>query len=159
MSRFMAKLFGSRRQAHSPRVHRARNKQTRPKLEELETRLVPIVSAFGTAYAVAPGEVYNGIQLDGVVEINNGCTGSLLGSGRHILTAAHCVDSTPDTDGDGYVEPGDGVVNPGTYNVRFDLPGVSPIPLSVPASSVVRGMGMPVTATMQPSCVFPISPP
>jgi Ca2+-binding RTX toxin-like protein len=55
--------------------------------------------------------VATGLGFDGVVGYGkNGaidCTGSLLGSGRHILTVAHCFD------------PGD---NPADYQVQFDVP-------------------------------------
>ena len=65
----------------------------RPTLESLEARRLFVVGAFDVPDAVLPGEGY-----DGVVQLNT-CTGSLLSTGRHILTAAHCVDDgvTSDT--------------------------------------------------------------
>ncbi len=52
-----------------------------PRLEAMEERLAPVVGA----YSIPPQE----LGFDGVVRMN--CTGSLLPSGRHILTAAHCL--------------------------------------------------------------------
>jgi hypothetical protein len=59
-------------------------------LEQLESRLVPVVGPHG----LAP-EVGRGGDLDGIVMVEQGSgygTGALLSSGRHILTAAHVVD-------------------------------------------------------------------
>lgn len=48
-------------------------------------------------YLVEPGEEVNGLGLDGVVRLENSlsevlfCNGSLLSTGKHILTAGHCV--------------------------------------------------------------------
>jgi len=75
----------------------------------LEERLTPVVGAFAEAQTASPG-----IGLDGVVSLvddRGSCSGSLLYTGRHILTAAHCVDQN-----------GDKVADQGV-NVHFDLPG------------------------------------
>lgn len=48
-------------------------------------------------YLVEPGEEVNGVGLDGVVRLENSisdvlfCTGALLSTGKHVLTAGHCV--------------------------------------------------------------------
>src|SRR5262245_11727752 len=76
-------------------------------LEELADRIAPVVGAFAIPPAVAPGTGF-----DGVVLLSVGCTGSLLSTGQHILTAAHCVDSN-----------GDGRPDVTSVTVRFDLPG------------------------------------
>lgn len=60
----------------------------RLELERLEMRAAPVVGAFAIPPAVPRGGLY-----DGVVEMVGGgraCSGTLLYSGRHILTAAHC---------------------------------------------------------------------
>lgn len=85
------------------------------RLEQLETRLLPVVGAFSVPPPVPPG-----VGLDGVVSINGVFSGSgtLLPGGRHVLTAAHVL-----TDEDGNVD------NP-TVTINFDLPGRT-IPFTV----------------------------
>lgn len=62
--------------------------------------------------------VPTGSEFDGVVAIgsdsNINCTGSLLTTGRHILTAAHCFNFNQDSPNR---HP-----NPNNYTVYFDLP-------------------------------------
>ncbi len=70
----------------------------RPRLEALEDRLAPVIGAYAPN-PVPPGFVtVDHVALDGVVQLglskpgDDGiCTGALLQSQRHILTAAHCV--------------------------------------------------------------------
>ena len=48
-------------------------------------------------HIVEPGELVNGINHDGVIQIlrngNFSCSGALLEGGRHVLTAGHCVSN------------------------------------------------------------------
>jgi len=73
-------------------------------------------------YVAAPGQVYEGIPLDGVVRLDaytvggslaSICTGSLLPDGQHILTAAHCFAG----------------LNLGSVTVTFEV--VDPVPPQV----------------------------
>ncbi len=67
----------------------------------LEDRRLLVVGAFDVPPGLAPSSFINGgDNFDGVVDINLGCTGSLVDrsqfdgqdvGGRHILTAAHCL--------------------------------------------------------------------
>lgn len=67
-----------------------------------------IVGAFGIPEIVSPTSIFDGVvalddaQTSTATTLNANCTGSLLYTGRHILTAAHCVDD----DGDGAVDAG-----------------------------------------------------
>lgn len=84
------------------------------------------------AAAVFPPQVAPGTGYDGVVSLG-GCTGTLLSTGRHILTAAHCVDI-----GDGAnPEQGNGAVNAGPFGVGFEFPSTHPdVGLAVSAADV-----------------------
>ena len=105
----------------SPALRRRTSQRTHQcqlTLEPLETRLAPVIGARPNAF---PAPVQPGGAYDGVVKLFNPqgalCTGSLLFTGRHILTAAHCVGPA------------------GNYTVNFDLPG-STTSLIVPSTSV-----------------------
>ena len=62
-----------------------------------EPRLVTSEDPNSDRYLVEPGENVNGLNLDGVLRIEDSffgdvvCTGTLLPTGKHILTVAHCV--------------------------------------------------------------------
>jgi hypothetical protein len=75
---------------------RLRNFLANLQLIELEPRITPVLGAYSLAPVTGFGTGY-----DGVVGIE-GCSGALLHTGRHILTAAHCVDA----DGDGRPDSG-----------------------------------------------------
>ncbi len=77
-------------------------------VEQMEQRCMFVVGAFSIPAPVNPGAGF-----DGVVQLNSdlgSCTGSLLGGGQHILTAAHCV-----TDGSGNINVSD-------LDVTFEMP-------------------------------------
>ena len=65
------------------------------------------------------------VAFDGVVQVQRSdgavCSGSLLTTGRHILTAAHCADLDVDSDGDGQIDMGNGVLDNVNYTIQFDL--------------------------------------
>jgi hypothetical protein len=96
-------------------------------VESLEERWAPVVGAFSVPPPLGPADGYYGVVNVG------GCSGALLSTGRHILTAAHCFDYNRDL-----------VLDPGitSTTVRFDLPRPSdptrfqPISFNVPASAI-----------------------
>jgi hypothetical protein len=121
------RISGTRRKSHGRRVRRTafregldRNLQ----FELLEDRRLLVIGAFAFASAVPRGD-----DFDGVVRLP-GCTGSLMHTGTHILTAAHCVDS----DGTS------GTFGPdGASSARFDLVRDASdidISLSVPVANI-----------------------
>ncbi|MFO0841083.1 MAG: trypsin-like serine protease [Gemmataceae bacterium] len=116
---------------HGPR----RRTTFRPQVQVLEDRTAPVVNAAASfPQAVEPG------RFDGVVQVrspNASGTGTLLWTGRHILTAAHVVDFDVDTSvpTDGAMDRGNGAVDAGTHRVIFDMPG-GPITIQVPAADI-----------------------
>ena len=114
-----AKKTGPVHRASRPRKH-----SWKPELEALETRLAPVVGAFGPAPVAEPG-----LGLDGVVNIYFGDlsvgSGSLLQSGRHILTAAHVLDDDLD-----------GMLDPGKYHIEFTTLGGT-FRIDVPSANIV----------------------
>jgi hypothetical protein len=124
------KLVGPKSQA-SRRGRRASPKHSRsrpPALEQLESREAPVVGAFAVPGAVARGGPYDGVvrlSVPGGTAFN--CTGSLLSTGRHILTAAHCVDANGDRLADGPVTV--------TFDMIRDGADVN-VPITVPAAHI-----------------------
>jgi hypothetical protein len=111
----LRQLGASLSRSRVPRNPRKRTHQLA--LEKLEDRLAPVVGAFAVPAAVAAGTGF-----DGVVFLSNtarSCSGSLLPTGRDVLTAAHCL-----TDGNGQIDTA-------STNVTFNLPGAN-ITMSVP---------------------------
>jgi len=112
------------------------------KVERLDDRIVPIVGAgvnsVGQPLALPPEDFAN----TGVVRIDNGGTwvgtGTLLWTGRHILTAGHVVDRiSVDSDGDGVADRGDRVADAGGFTITFDLAdGTTRTIANVPSSNV-----------------------
>jgi len=93
--------------------------------ETLENRTTPVVGKFDLPAIVQPGTGY-----DGVVQVSTAGglgTGTLLQSGRHILTAAHVV---------GRIDVNNGFQLNADIGVSFDLPNVGRIRISVPAANV-----------------------
>lgn len=92
--------------------------------ESLEERAL-----FAVGATFMPTTVAAGTGFDGVVLFDGGCTGVLLEDGRHVLTAAHCVDgSGPNRDG---------LVDPETYDIDFDLPNGQET-ISIPAAQAAN---------------------
>src|ERR1039458_3224362 len=62
-------------------------------------RAIVVASGDPSSSVVAYKQVVDGANLNGVVELDSsdgfGCSGSLLSDGYSILTAAHCVTSSP----------------------------------------------------------------
>jgi hypothetical protein len=57
-------------------------------------RAIVVASGDGSSAVVAFNQVVDGVNLNGVVELGTGCSGSLLSDGYSILTAAHCIASS-----------------------------------------------------------------
>ncbi len=98
--------------------------EARLRVERLEDRSTPVVSAFDLAPAIGAGVGFDGVVEFGDGSSSTGCSGVLVGDGRYILTAAHCVDQN-----------GDKVPDVADYTVRFDLAS-GPTYLSVPREKV-----------------------
>lgn len=95
-----------------------RTTPTRLGVERMEDRLTPIVGALSPAQAI---DATISSAFDGVVQVNGG-SGSLLWTGRHVLTAAHVVDRNLD-----------GVSDSSNVRIQFDTRSG---PITVPSSSV-----------------------
>ncbi len=85
-----------------------------------------------------------GTGYDGVVQIGN-CSATLLWTGRHILTAAHCVDTYNNAVGPPTLSqpsPPDGIVDPGNRTVTFTIPWTGDpvngrtVSITVPAANI-----------------------
>lgn len=105
-------------------MSRRNTRFSKPNLEQLESRLAPVVGATAIPAPVLPGAGYDGVVM--VTNPGGGLgTGSLLFNGRHILTAAHNVDGNDD-----------GEVDPGIHQVLFQLPGGN-VTINVPAANIL----------------------
>jgi hypothetical protein len=127
MRPFLKKWFRASSPARPATPRRPRT--GRLDVEALEDRLMPVVGAFALPPDIAPGTGFDGIvRVRGRVDNALG-TGSLLSTGRDILTAAHVVDS----EGQG------GADRPAT--VTFDLPGpngsINTVVYTVPVSDII----------------------
>jgi secreted trypsin-like serine protease len=124
----MMHMFPSnyRRRAGRPKAVNAPGRKRQWKLECLEARLAPVVGANAIPAAVA-----RGAGFDGVVQLfhpnNTTCTGTLMTTGRHILTAAHCVAD------------GSGTILPGNHSLTFEMP-TGDITITVPFDASVQAI-------------------
>jgi hypothetical protein len=114
--------LGGRHRAGRP------TKSRRLEVEHLERREAPVVGAFAVPPAVVPGTGFDGVVRLGFA--GGSCSGSLLFTGRHVLTAAHCMDLDRN-----------GQVDPGTRTVTFDMPAGRSFSLSVPAADITLAPG------------------
>jgi hypothetical protein len=108
------------------RQHRARPRQRRRTVvgvEALETRLAPVVGATAIPLPVDPGAGYDGVVRLTTEDLHS-CTGALLRTGRHVLTAAHCVDDDGDHQADQMV------------TVTFEMPGGHKIEMHVEKAAI-----------------------
>ncbi|HMF16067.1 MAG TPA: trypsin-like serine protease, partial [Gemmataceae bacterium] len=124
LKNWFSNIRKSRRSTRRP-IKRSR----RLELEPLEARMMPVIGAFSPATISKPGD-----SFDGVVQVagaNYGGTGTLMADGRHILTAAHVVDS----DGTSGTFGADGDVTI-TYNLAR---GTTPLIVkqTIPASKII----------------------
>ncbi len=76
---------------------------------------VPVANPRDPSYEVLPGQGYDGVALI-LLPGGDNCTGTLLTSGQHILTAAHCFEDYSQ-DGEPTLEP-----EPNSVTVVFRLP-------------------------------------
>jgi hypothetical protein len=110
------------------------------RLEALETRMTPIVGAFGLPAVVGPGAGFDGVNQ--VSSPSGAGSGTLLATGMHVLTAAHVVDFDVDSDGDGVPDRGDGRVDAGPFTITFNMPWGAEVH-TVPAANVSVPTGNP----------------
>ncbi|RLT10290.1 MAG: hypothetical protein DWI24_08825 [Planctomycetota bacterium] len=103
-----------------------RKPTTRPVIEGLSERIMPVVGAFNVPQAMRPSKATAGVVLirqspDDI----GGCTGTLLTGAQSVLTAAHCVDAN-----------GDHIADAPYYYVNFDLPS-GRVQMVVPGNRVL----------------------
>ncbi len=102
-------------------------------VEEMETRITPVLGATELAPLVTPGTGFDGVvQITVTIggQMFNG-TGSLLSTGRHVLTSAH-----------NFTKEGTGTVGlDGPAKVSFDLPNVGRIDIDVPVANIKLNPG------------------
>ncbi len=91
-------------------------------VEPLECRITPVIGKFDLAPVVEPGAGFDGVIQVTTPDGGSG-TGSLLATGRHILTAAHVVAN----------DAGQPV---GPITIGFDMPNVGRINIQVPVSGI-----------------------
>ena len=111
------------RQTSTSETRKRQRKRRRPGFESLEERRLLVVGAFSPPDPLPPA------SFSGVVQLthnksggnNTACSGTLLTSGRHILTAAHCLTN------------GNGTIDSFSTTVRFLTPSGS-YPLTVAAA-------------------------
>jgi Ca2+-binding RTX toxin-like protein len=91
------------------------SRQTRLAVHQLEDRFMPVVGAFAIPDPILPGAGFDGVVQVGTATGSG--SGSLLSTGRHILTAAHVVSGAS------------------SVTVTFALPGRTES-MTVPASGI-----------------------
>ncbi len=118
MTSFLHRLFGSKpKQARSTPRHK---RGTLRSFEVLEDRRLTVVGAFANAPPTGVGTWVDGVvglKIEGTTRQGSG---ALLADGRHVLTAAHCLQ-----------EMG---LKFDAIHVVFDLPG-GPVSMTVPKSN------------------------
>ncbi len=112
-------------------ARRPPKRSRRLEFDRLEERLAPVVGA-----TTIPDPIARGAGYDGVVKLwfapGGACSGSLLRTGRHILTAAHCMDGN-----------NDGVVDVTSATVQFDMPARTILLRDIPAARMRIAPGWP----------------
>ncbi len=133
MFKRLSQYLGSTKSQKRKRIRECMN------IESLEKRELFVVGANFLAPVVTAGSGF-----DGVVRVfmpAGSCSGTLLSTGRHVLTAAHCVDFDVDANSDGNNDSGNGSVDTGNYQIVFDMPGrtvtmagIQPSEISLPTA-------------------------
>ncbi len=91
-----------------PRPSQSQKRKIPLELETMEDRLAPVVGAFSVPPVLSPSDGFGGVVH--ISSSEGDCSGALLSTGRHILTAASCLTNDM------------GQVVTDNVTVRFDMP-------------------------------------